>query len=91
MKHTKTIDVPASVKTFESHVTCDICGETIKPEGRFEVRDVQISYKRGTNHGNDGGDTLTDEIDCCVDCFVAKVKPAIEALGATFSTTEYDW
>ena len=71
---------------------CDFCSGPIgyQPDP-FMVTDVEISCYIGDIYSSGGTSGKFTEIDCCADCFLSKVKPAIEALGVTFREREVDW
>lgn len=77
---------------------CDLCGEDVddvKREtetggGVFDGTEVEIEAKVGRIYPNGDGDRKVFEIDCCIVCFMEKVKPAIEALGCQFRQRDID-
>lgn len=58
--------------------------------GSYGFSDVEISYEYGTRYP-DSGEQTKEAIDCCPTCWREKVRPALEALGATFRTEKRDW
>jgi hypothetical protein len=69
---------------------CDICGHEIKTIRSED--DVEIHCAIG-NVWPEGDCRESTWIDCCVECFTTKVKPALEAIGAKFQSgdTEDRW
>jgi hypothetical protein len=54
------------------------------------VRKVEVSCEIGM-HYPDGHETEETSFDICPECFVAKVVPALKALGAEPTTTQNSW
>jgi hypothetical protein len=74
--------------TVTTGVYCDVCRGKIRNKP-YSVADVTIEAEEGECYPG-GGTTELTEIDCCWRCWKAKVRPAIEALGVTFRTTEQE-
>lgn len=86
------------LKTYETkqviEIICDICGSI----GRFGdwahddiygVATTQVSFRSGSDYGSDGGMGTTVFADICPDCFMKKLKPALEAIGCKFQLEEW--
>lgn len=54
MKHMRTEQVPATTREVEDHVTCDMCGITIKEAGTFSIDEVNVSHRVGSNYPEGG-------------------------------------
>lgn len=82
MKHTKETPVPATVRVTHSY-TCDRCGQPCGDSEAtgYNVDQAAIHCETGTNYGSDGKNVDVIEFDCCTECFVKHVVPAMEALG----------
>jgi hypothetical protein len=81
------------VVTTEVQTECDICKKRVAgyyqpnwaEKGDFyAVGNTKISYHDG--HIYPGGDCTGDKFEAhvCVECFVSKVRPALEAIGVVF-------
>ncbi len=68
---------------FRERAYCDFCKEEIKSEYGYRDDEVEIQGKFGDVFP-DGDHRETLYLDCCPSCFTRKVKPALEALGATW-------
>jgi hypothetical protein len=76
---------PKLLKTF-----CDLCGTeqiggTWTNDGIVKAnleREVKIKYKELISDPDGGGESHTYELDICPTCFLTKVKPMLEQLGA---------
>lgn len=102
MKVYKEVVVPAVeakvVKKLDK-VVCDIC----KKEGtenyngnkwnKYEscINNTTVEVTTGKSYGTDGGYKETKYFDICDECFIAKVVPALELLGAVMYVEESDW
>jgi hypothetical protein len=93
---------PARTEVVEVARICDLCGcrtsnDRNWPEpphpacDMYAVRAVQVSCEIGDSYGGEGGDIEETSFDICPECFVAKVVPALKALGAEPTTTERSW
>ena len=66
-----------------SRTDCDFCKQKIERPGTFNGDDVTIQAHRGRVYPE--CDTRqVERVDCCDECWDDKVRPALEALGATF-------
>lgn len=88
MKHMKTIDVPATTREVVAKVTCDLCATEITQK-QFEVNEVEVSLKQGSNYP-EGGSGDTTSFDLCSKCFAEKLIPWLRAQGAEPATKEWD-
>lgn len=69
---------------FDYRTLCDYCGLDLSARGDWYRRDeVTIEARLGEVY-DEGDHRTVYEIDCCAACFIAKVKPAVEALGVKF-------
>lgn len=65
----------------ETETLCDFCGLDVERENDSYTRnEVTIECLVGDSYP-EGDSREAHVIDCCHVCFLAKVKPAIEALG----------
>lgn len=78
MKYNRAPEV--DVKTFA--VLCDICKMSVY-RGGHQHSEVEVEASLGEIYDEGDARVLTT-VDICPDCFMTKVKPAIEAMGATF-------
>ena len=63
---------------------CDLCGVTIREGGYYAPERVTIKSVTGDEPEPEcGDDRIVEEFDCCLGCWKTKVRPSIEALGAT--------
>lgn len=76
------------------HTFCDICkrdiAEVVKEDDDVcGPQDVNLDARIGENNNWDGGDArIKYELDVCHQCFLTKVKPAIEALAPDLAFRE---
>ncbi len=65
---------------------CDYCDKDIERHnrGNYDRSEVSMEAKLGENYGDEGDNRDYYWLDCCPQCFLEKVKPAIEALGVKF-------
>lgn len=66
-----------------SRTVCDFCKKTIEHKGTFNGDAVTIEAFRGCVFP-EGDARVVERVDCCDECWEEKVRPALEALGATF-------
>jgi hypothetical protein len=92
-----------TTSTETVHVECDRCGKkdrrayvaTTGPvdwyEGRLEVREVGVCFRKGWNCP-DGGAGKLQRYDICPDCAEGWLFPLLEKeLGKKPTETEWDW
>lgn len=102
MKIFKNVVVPAvKEKTIKQvdKILCDICKKegtedydgTKWTRGTYCVNNTIIEHKIGSDYGADGKYTKTKYFDICSDCFISKVVPALESLGAVMYQETSDW
>lgn len=90
MKHTKTVEVPATTREIISHVTCDLCGAKIETRDPYEVDEVEIRHKTGSNYPEGGsGDEI--HVDMCGKCFDEKLVPWLRSQGVQPRTEDWSW
>jgi hypothetical protein len=92
---------PARTEVVEVARVCDLCGcrtsnDRNWPEpphpgcGPYDVRRVEVCCEIGT-HYTEGHDTEETSFDICPECFVAKVVPALKAMGAEPTVAKRSW
>lgn len=85
MKHYREINNPIEVM---HHITCDRCKSANSTYNgnwdNYYKKEDFITIKRQTR---DEG-YHTEEIDCCPDCWINVVRPALEYAGFTFQENE---
>jgi hypothetical protein len=88
MKWKETTTPIPKPRTDIGRAICDGCGADIKErQGGYDQREVILRCCEGSIYPEcDARDV--EEMDCCLDCWETKVKPALEALG--FKTYSYD-
>lgn len=90
MKHTKTVEVPATTREIVSYVTCDLCGEKIEGRDTYDVNEVEIRYKTGRNYP-EGGSGDETSVDMCGKCFEEKLVPWLRSQGVEPRTEDWSW
>lgn len=69
---------------YKCTTLCDICKEPIVNNDPYREDEVTIEAKIGRIYP-DGDSRDCFELDCCVDCFIDKVRPLLEReLGVKF-------
>ncbi len=89
--HTTVPEHVKETKLFH-HYRCDLCGEVrgvLQTDKTGNASEVEIKANIG-DCWPEGDDRTTYVVDICPPCFVAKVKPAIEALGIVFRKHDTD-
>ncbi len=81
MRYVRSTKVESVQKT--TRTVCDFCGESTAPKDFYDRSEVELVARIGSSYP-EGDNRTVYEIDCCVACFRAKVRPAIEALGVKF-------
>jgi len=89
MQHKKTVEAPATTREVVDFTTCDICGDRIR-EGTYEVSEIEVRHKTGTNYP-EGGSGEETEFDICGKCFDEKLVPWLSSQNAEPRKTEWDW
>ena len=89
MKHTKVVTIPEHTKTVFSHNTCDLCGKEIDEGQGYEVDEVWIQHRHGSNYP-EGDFTELDIVDMCSGCFKGLFVPWLASLGAKPRTESSD-
>lgn len=79
MKHLKTKEIPATVKTVTDFITCDLCNEKIE-ESNYRVDEVLIEHTVGTRY-LEGGSGEEMKIDMCGKCFDTKFISWLNSQG----------
>lgn len=93
MKYRKKVlqHIEVSETYVETRIVCDFCNRELnqvsQQADRYDYSRIKLDAKIGSNYP-EGDYRKGYVIDCCVDCFFSKVKPAIEALGVEWH--EYD-
>jgi hypothetical protein len=80
MRHTRTERVPASTRTVEDHVTCDLCKQRISSL-HYQRDEVTVSREVGECYP-EGGTGITTKFDLCGACFEARLIPWLQSQGA---------
>lgn len=99
MRIYKKVMVPAREEERVSAVVCDICKHSnhmasdnhcggVEWGGTFDVAEVNISIKEGSQYPESGSGTLIS-FDVCPRCFQEKLVPYIVSLGGI--PKEEDW
>ena len=89
MKHMKTVEVPATTKSFVYKVTCDLCRKDIKSES-YRTDEVMIYYREGSSYPEGGHGTET-KVDICGECFKEVLVPWLESKGAKPEVREWEY
>lgn len=93
MEHYKTVTIPAvPEKTVKEWVktTCDMCKDDIHRPVAYDIEEIEVSLKVGTNYPEGGSGELI-EIDICSKCFTGKLVPFIKSQGAEVKTKKWEW
>lgn len=89
MKHFEEETIPAKTIKSLTKTTCDMCGQEIT-EGMYEVDEVEIRHKTGTNYP-EGGYGEEVEVDMCGICFDEKLIPWLKSEGVKVTSRGWDW
>lgn len=80
--------------TITESTTCDICKKTYKGEnwerGSYSVLETEVRFKTGSSYP-EGGMGEETKFDICPMCFEHKLIPALKALGAEPTISDWDW
>lgn len=68
--------------THETRTTCDVCGEEIN-QGPWDGSEITIRAEIGERYP-EADCREAQGFDCCVACWVKKIRPALEEAGAKF-------
>jgi hypothetical protein len=90
MKHMKTVEVPATTKSFVDKVTCDLCGREIEKPGSYCIDDITVYRRKGKGYPEGGWGTETT-FDVCGECFETQIIPIFENRGVEKHTVEWDY
>jgi transcription elongation factor Elf1 len=90
MEHMKTIEEPAKMREIVDFVTCDICGSKIETESPYEVNEVKVCHRIGSNYP-EGGDGTETSVDLCGKCFDEKLLPWLRSQGAEPQESDWEW
>ena len=90
MRYKKRVEKTVQAYETTSRCVCDFCGTDYDPEGigGYDRSSVTLEAELGEVYPETDTRTVTG-FDCCVPCWEAKVRPALEALGA--KAYEYDY
>jgi hypothetical protein len=85
----------ARVTREVDQVTCDLCGAEAArgntwPVDSFAIDEITIMRKTGRSAGS-FGEINEEKVDVCPDCWVSKVVPFFEGLGAKFRGEGVQW
>ena len=89
MRYMKTVQIPATAREEVERLTCDFCGNTIRTQGHTYT-EITLQREDVSSYPECSSGTKT-VFDCCVDCWDGKVMPALQTLGASPRTEEWDW
>ncbi len=87
MEHMKLEQVPAKAATQAlvlDKTTCDICQEEIVEPGGWDLEDINVSARIGTQYP-EGGDGKSCQIDLCTSCFKGRLIPFIESFSGVIT------
>jgi hypothetical protein len=73
MKHNKILKVPATEKEVIDKITCDLCGKEIERNFGYDVNDVQVSHRTGSNYP-EGGSGEETSADICGKCLMKSLS-----------------
>lgn len=92
MRKRAVVQVPAREEERTVEVRCDLCGKRAVAAGVWANlpvdEETRIWMQVGVVDRDGGGYSRTVECDICPACFEAKLVPALQALGVTFSERE---
>jgi len=88
-KYRKLVKEHVAEHWQEDKTVCDFCKRDVTevPDSSWDNSEVELEAKIGATYPESDNRTGY-RIDCCNDCFLTKVKPAIESLGVNWH--EYD-
>lgn len=96
MREQTETTIPAK-KGFYTIYKCELCGAELDSRGgRKKTPDAynhevcEIKAEQGNNWPGEGWASGV-ATDVCFDCFMQKVKPALEQMGIKFYKHEHDW
>ena len=87
--------IPSRDEKYIAGVRCDLCGRTAKgawrqwTRGSFDVNEVEISFRDGSQYPEGGSGTKT-EFDICPTCFKEKLVPWFTTQGAQPRVENWD-
>ena len=81
MRYKKT--VPAREVVVDGKATCDLCNRVIEERRGWDCTEVTLEAQIGDIFQETDWRTIY-EADTCGDCFLNKVRPALEAIGLRF-------
>lgn len=90
MEIKKTINVPATTRYVLDKTICDLCREAIRPAEGYNVEEIEIFYKTGSNFPEGGSGEIL-KIDLCLVCFEDKLIPWLRSQGVTREVENWDW
>ncbi len=78
-------EITKTITTIERTYYCDFCGNDLAKQNptSYDRNEATIEALEG-EYFPEGDCRTRYNIDVCVECFLDKVKPAIEALGVKF-------
>lgn len=104
MIKTKQVEVPATTKTEEAGVVCDLCKMEYRNartnKSGLEVSWNEVSggddvetaiYMNRSRGGEDGGETTENCVHICPKCCEIYLLPWLAQQGANINTQTYDW
>lgn len=69
----------------ETRTTCDFCQRDVTevPKSSWDYSRIKIDAKIGSSYP-ECDSRQGYRLDCCIECFAEKLKPAVEALGVAW-------
>lgn len=83
-KRTETVEREVHIKTI-----CDLCKEEIPQQGRYEVREIDVSMRIGLHQPSSEASGTYWEYDVCKKCFMFKILPIFKEAGCDVSGEGY--
>lgn len=88
MRIYKTVEVPAKTEERLEKTTCDLCGNEIPAKSSYDVSEITIRHKTGSNYP-EGGSGVDYEVDMCLACWKDKLLPWLATFGAKLAEREW--
>lgn len=81
--------VQPTVQVQIADVLCDLCGASTHWHKNYDASEVTLEARIGKVYP-ELDDRRVHSADVCADCFLEKVKPALEAIGLRFQERDAD-